>query len=422
MLELMHARSMRDDNLAFERTAGTDRPTLRPHASELPSRPLRVCVVASASLPIPPFGGYGGTQRGIHDLVVTLRARGHHVTLCGAGDCTAEVDELIAPLHHSLWSNDSPYPVDHRAALADYHARGVCEALRGRDFDVINVRYDHLGLIETLRRQHQAPVVYSLHNVASAVTRPIVERVAGRVTITAHCDSHRRQYPRAEDIQVVTYGMDVSGFEFGVAPLMQSTEAPTLPVLKRLKELGRDYLVLVGRVAPEKGQRSAIEVARRAGLPLVIVGEPFARNPSDNEYFREHVAPAIDNQHVFHVPRADEPAKRELLRLAVASLHAAGLENPHWQEPFGRVIMEALASGTPVIAFAHGSAPELLTGEVGFLCNGVSEMAQAARLVHEIPRDLCRAHAKRGFSRERVGAEFEALFQGLVASRARLAA
>lgn len=405
MLDMVQPRLMREDNMAFE----------------LPSRPMRVCVVASASLPIPPFGGYGGTQRGIHDLVVTLRARGHHVTLCGAGDCTAEVDELIAPLEHSVWSPDSPYPVDHRAALADYHARGVCEALRGRDFDVINVRYDHLGLIETLQREHHAPLVYSLHNVASAVTRPIVERVAGRVAITAHCDSHRRQYPRSEHIQVVTYGMDVGGFDFGAAPLMRSTEEPTLPVLRKLREMGRDYLVLVGRVAPEKGQRSAIEVARRAGLPLVIVGEPFARNPGDQEYFREHVAPAIDGQQVFHVPCADESDKRELLRFAVASLHAAGLENPEWQEPFGRVIMEALASGTPVIAFSHGSAPELLRGEAGVLCDGVAEMAQAARIAHEIPRERCRSHAKRNFSRERVAAEFEALFR-TVAKRPRLAA
>jgi glycosyltransferase involved in cell wall biosynthesis len=389
-------------------------PRLRRRPRPALAAPLRIAIVASASLPIPPFDGYGGTQRGIHDLIEVLRHRGHHVTLCGPGDSLTEADERITPLPRALWSEGSPYPLDERARLAERHVREVCAALRERSFDLINVRYDHYGLIEELVRQDRAPIVYSLHNVASAKTAPIVADFAGRIAINAHCASHRAQYPRPDAIDVVFYGMDVGAYPFSPAPLGASREEPTLPLLRRLKAERRDYLVSLGRVAREKGQRSAIEVARRAGLPLVLVGEPFARDPAGEVYFRDEVLPHVDGERVLFFGRANEVEKRELLRFARGLLFTTGLEHPAWKEPFGRVFMESLATGTPVIAHAHGSALDILAPEAGFLCRDVAEMVAAAGRLREIDRRACRRYAERRLDRGRMGRDYERLFREVV--------
>ncbi|HEY3358779.1 MAG TPA: glycosyltransferase [Polyangia bacterium] len=390
-------------------------PRLRrhPHGPELVA-PLRIAIVASASLPIPPFDGYGGTQRGIHDLVEVLRRRGHHVTLCGPGDSLTEVDERITPIARSLWSADSPYPAGERERLAQLHVREVCAALRERSFDLINVRHDHYGLVEELVRQDRAPIVYSLHNVASSKTIPIVRDFAGRVTINAHCASHRAQYPNPDAIDVVFYGMDVRAYPFGAAPLRETGDEPTLPLLRRLKAERRDYLVSIGRIAREKGQASAIAIARRAGLPLVLVGEPFTRDPAGDVYFREQVLPHVDGRDVLFFGRANEVEKRELLRYARGLLFTTGLEEGAWKEPFGRVFMEALATGTPVVAHDHGSAREILGPEAGFLCRDAEQMVQAVGRLEQIDRRACRRYAERRLSRERMGRDYERLFRDVV--------
>jgi glycosyltransferase involved in cell wall biosynthesis len=392
-------------------------PRLQWRPATVTGPPLRIAIVASASLPIPPFDGYGGTQRGIHDLIEVLRRRGHHVTLCGPGDSLTEVDERIAPLSRSLWSHDSPYPVAERTRLAERHVREVAAAIKERSFDLINVRYDHHGLLEELVRQARAPIVYSLHNVASAKTVPIVRDFASRVVITAHCDSHRAQYEGVDDIRVVFYGMDVGAYPFGAEPVSAARETPTLPLLRRLQQEGRDYFVSLGRVAAEKGQRSAIEIARRAGVPLVVVGEPFAREPGGDAYFRDHVLPAVDGRTIFYYGSANEVEKRELLRFARGLLFTTGMERPEWKEPFGRVFMEAFATGTPVVAHAHGSAPDIVVPEVGFLCDTIDDMVEATRQVHLINRRACRRYARLALSRERMGRDYERLFHEVVMQR-----
>jgi len=386
----------------------------QPTPNAVTGPPLRVCIVASASLPIPPFDGYGGTQRGIHDLIEVLRRRGHHVTLCGPGDSLTEVDERITPLPRSLWSADSPYPVAERERLAEVHVREVVKEVLARDFDLINVRYDHHGLLRALLAEARAPIVYSLHNVANQKTIPIVEDLAGRLVINAHCDSHRAQYPAAEQIRVVFYGMDVKAYPFSGEPLAGARELPTLPLLRRLKAERRDYVVSIGRIAREKGQASAIAAARGAGVPVIVVGEPFGRDPAGAEYFRDQILPQIDNREVFYFGSANEVEKRELLKFARALLFTTGMEQPDWKEPFGRVFMEALATGTPVVAHAHGSAPDIVVPEVGFLCGSVGEMAAALRRVHLIDRRACRRYARLALSRERMGRDYERLFREVV--------
>ena len=387
---------------------------LRPAPQLLPGPPLRICIVASASLPIPPFDGYGGTQRGIHDIIEMLRRRGHHVTLCCTGDSLTEADERIMPLPRAIWAEDSPYPVADRDRLAEQHVAGVLDALASRSFDLINVRYDHYGLLQALVQRGQAPIVYSLHNVANERTIPIVRDFAGRVTINAHCDTHRNQYPNAEELRVVYYGMDVHDYPYGPAPLSTAHEQPTLPILRQLRAEGSDYLVSVGRIGQEKGQRSAIEIARAAGLPLVIVGEPFSRDPAGQAYFAGEILPRIDGRAVRYFGRANEIEKRELVRFARAVLFTTGLEQPDWREPFARVIMESLSSGTPLVAHPNGCAAEVINDDVAVFGNDVAELARGAREIGRISRRACRRYAELAYSRTRMGRDYEALFHEVV--------
>jgi glycosyltransferase involved in cell wall biosynthesis len=391
----------------------------RPGGVTVARSALDLCLVAPPSLRIPPFHGYGGSQRGIYDLCHVLTARGHRVTLCGPGDSRASVRRLIAPLPHALWEDDSPYPRGERDALTERYAAEVAATLEREHFDLINVRFDHPGLIRALVLRDRAPVLYSCHNPASERFVRLGAELAGRLYTNAHCRAHREQYRAVPDMQVVPYGMDVHGYRFRPAPLGAWPTPPALPVLARLWRERRDYCAWIGRIAPSKGTRAAIDIARRAGLALVIAGAPENRHHPTVDYFEQRILPEVDDHDVFFAGVADEVAKQELLGGAVATLFTTGLEQPTWAEPFGRVIMESLACGTPLVAHAHGSAPEILTTDVAVLGANVAALAAAVPTARALDRSGCRRYAEHTFSRDRMGAAYEELFHAIVAREAR---
>jgi glycosyltransferase involved in cell wall biosynthesis len=384
--------------------------------------PLDICIVAPPSLRIPPFHGYGGAQRGIHDLCEVLHARGHRVTLCGPGDSTVTaVDRLIAPLPHALWEDDSPTPREEREALARRYADEVAATLARERFDLVNLRYDDGALLEAVALQDRAPVLYSCHNPASARYADVAARLAaaGRLYSNAHNRSHRAQYANVPGMHVVPYGMHVAAYRFRPAPLSGWTEPPALPLLRRLWDERRDYLVFIGRMGPKKAPASAIRIARGAGLPLVLCGAPENRNHPTVEYFEREVLPHVDDRDVFYFGVCNEAQKQELLGGARAALFTTGLEVPTWREPHARVIMEALACGTPLVAHPHGCAEEIITEDVAVFGRSVDELARAAAEVGRLDRHACRTYAEHHFSRERMGAAYEALYRALIADWAR---
>jgi glycosyltransferase involved in cell wall biosynthesis len=383
------------------------------------SEQLRIAIVAPPSLRIPPFHGYGGVQRGIYDLCEVLVALGHRVTLCGPGDSKTPAQALIAPLAHPVWEDDSPYPREERDALTDRYAAEVAEAL-GRDhFDVINVRFDHPGLLRALVEADRAPVLFSCHNPATEKLVRVGQELEGRLSVNGHCQSHRAQYA-IHGMHVVPYGMNVEACPFHARSLSGWTTEPELPALQKLWRQGRDYLAWVGRISPIKGTASAIAIAREAGLPIVIAGAPENRHRPTIDYFEREVLSVVDDDQVFYVGVADERQKLEMLGGAVASLFTTGIERPQFSEPFGRVLMESLASGTPVVGHAHGSATEILGDDVALLGSTVSELASQARAARHLDRSACRRHAEQHFSRERMGRDYVDLYRTLIDRHARL--
>jgi glycosyltransferase involved in cell wall biosynthesis len=384
--------------------------------------PLQICIVAPPSLRIPPFHGYGGAQRGIHDLCEVLHARGHHVTLCGPGDSTTpSVDRLIAPVAHAIWEDDSPYPREEREALATRYSAAVAEAIGRERFDLVNLRFDDGVLMEALVRQGRAPVLYSCHNPASARYADVAARLAreGLLYSNAHNRAHRDQYESVPGMLVVPYGMHVESYRFRPTSISRWPEAPTVPLLRRLWAERRDYLAFIGRMGPKKAPASAIAIARAAGMPIVLCGAPENRKNPTVEYHEREVLPHVDDQNVFFFGVCNETEKQEILGGAAATLFTTGLEVPSWREPNARVIMESLACGTPLVAHFHGCATEIINPDVAAFGQSVAELAAGVAAGVKRDRHGCRLYAEFAFSRERMGAAYESLYRAIIADFAR---
>ena len=212
---------------------------------------------------------------------------------------------------------------------------------------------------------------------------------AGTTTIghyVAISDADR--HPDLTYAATIYHGIDVDQFTFGAGD--------------------GGYLLFLGRIHPHKGTREAIDVARRAGMPLVIAG--IVQDP---EYYAQHVAPHVDGVAVSYVGPVG-PAQRDLLLGgAVALLHLISFD-----EPFGLSVVESLAAGTPVIAFPRGSMAEIVRpGETGFLVAGSDEAVDAVGRLGAIDRRDCRADARDRFSADRMVADYERLYQSIADQR-----
>jgi glycosyltransferase involved in cell wall biosynthesis len=166
--------------------------------------------------------------------------------------------------------------------------------------------------------------------------------------------------------------------------------------------------MFIGRMSPDKGPDRAIEVARRAGRPIVLAAK--MREPGEMAYYEQHVRPLLGPDATF-LGEADTATRLEFLQ------NAEALVNPiRWPEPFGLVMAESLACATPVIAMPYGAAPEIVDdGRTGFLCSGFDEMVEAVDRIGDIDRQVCRQAALERFSVDRMAADHTALYRRLVA-------
>jgi glycosyltransferase involved in cell wall biosynthesis len=319
-----------------------------------------ICVIAPPWLPVP-APAYGGTEAVLDQLVRGLERAGHHVLLVAHPDSTCPVDRAsVVPAADAEPMGRIPIELE--------HVIGAYEL--ARDADVI---HDH-----TLTGPFHAaqaggpPVVTTNHGpfdrTLSAVYRSIADRVG--VVAISHSQASTAALPLAG---VIHHGVDLAEFPFG---------------------RGGDYAVFLGRRAPEKGAHRAIAAARAAGMPLFLAAK--MREAGEIAYFEEFVRPHLGPD-VVYLGELDWAAKTTLLAGACA------LVNPiRWPEPFGMVMLEALACGTPVVGFDAGAAPEIVEhGRSGYLVRTGAELADALARVDRIDRADCRARARQ-FSVERM--------------------
>jgi glycosyltransferase involved in cell wall biosynthesis len=320
---------------------------------------MRVALVAPPFIPVPPVR-YGGTELFIAHLAEGLTRLGHEVVVYANGE-SKPTGELRWLFERGEW----PIQDHGRASFQELtHTSWACADAAGHA-DLIHV---NSGPGVVFSRFLDVPFVATLHHPAEAGLSALYAR---------HPDVHYVAISRSQQalesmprLTTVHHGVDLARY--------------------RLGEVKSGYLAFLGRIAPSKAPHLAIEVAERAGLPLKIAGEI---QPCYADYWESMVKPRIDGRRVEYVGEADLEAKNQLLGHASAFLFPI-----QWNEPFGLVMVEAMACGTPVLAFGVGSVPEVVRdGVSGWICRDVDDMVRRARQPG-ITASSCRAHVAAHFT------------------------
>ena len=319
---------------------------------------LRIAMLAPPWISVP-SPGYGGVESVVSALTEALVRRGNAVTLfCAPGSVSrATVVPLLDEPHPSEIER-SLYEVDHVGRAFDQ----IDLALGANRFDVV---HDHCGFTGlAMANRIDTPLVHTLHGPFTPATAAFYGRHGHKGTLVGISRAQLASAPPGlGSIESIPNPIDLRAWTF--------------------QERKGDYLLWVGRMTPEKGPHRAIAAARAVDVPLVLAG---VIQPGQQAFFDREVAPHIDGTRVRFVGEIGGAAKRSLFA------RARGLLMPiRWDEPFGMVMVEALACGTPVIAFPEGAARELVVdGTTGFLVNGVRSMADAIGQLHRIDARACR--------------------------------
>jgi glycosyltransferase involved in cell wall biosynthesis len=327
-------------------------------------------VLAPISWRVPPRH-YGPWELFASLLTEGLVSRGHEVTLFATGD--SQTSAHLRSVVPRGWSED--LSVDPKVAEC-LHISGVFE--RASEFDVIHNSFDFLPL--TYSGLTPTPVVTTIHGFSSPEIVPVYAKYNQGTFYVAISDADR--HPSLDYVATIHHGIDIGAFRFNQSP--------------------NAYVAFFGRIHPDKGVVAAIEAARAAGVPLRIAGII-----QDEVYFQKEVAPRLDGDRVRFVGPVRAENRSAFLGGARALLHLVNFD-----EPFGLSVVEAMACGTPVIAFDRGSMPELLIeGITGTLVPDVASAAEALRHVHRFDRATVRAHAVQRFSSDRMVDSYVAAYR-----------
>ena len=335
---------------------------------------MRIGVLASVAHRTPPFH-YGPWELVASTLAEGFVARGHDVTLFATADSWTS-GTLCGTAPHG-------YEEDPDVDAGVWSPLHVATAFEHADrLDVLANHFDFLPL--TYSRLVRTPVVTTIHGFSSPRIVPAFRAyadIAHYVAISA-ADRH----PDLPYAATIHHGIDTAAFTFQADP--------------------GEHLLFLGRIHPDKGTHLAVEVARRTGVPLVIAGIVH-----DEDYFLQAVRPQVDGRLVRYVGSVGPQERDELLRGALGLLHLV-----EFAEPFGLSVVEALATGTPVIARPRGSLPELVRhGRTGFLVDDVDGAVAAVNELTTLDRADCRADAVERFDQQRMVDAYLDLFHRVVA-------
>jgi glycosyltransferase involved in cell wall biosynthesis len=337
---------------------------------------VRIAVLAPISWRVPPRH-YGPWEQFASLLTEGLVARGVDVTLFATGDSltTARLSSVTA----RGWSEDGE--TADAKVLECLHISAVFE--RAGEFDLIHNSFDFLPL--TYSALVSTPVLTTIHGFSSPAIVPVYEKYNRHGAYVAISEADR--HPRLDYVATIHHGIDTDEF-----PLRSCSDG---------------YLLFFGRIHPHKGAAEAIEVARRVGLPLVMAGIV-----QDREYFEQRVAPHVDGQNVRYLGPVGPDRRAALLGGAQALLHLISFD-----EPFGFSVVEAMACGTPVVAFKRGSMPELIDeGRTGFLVDDEDQAAAAVHRVGSLDRPDIRRIAVERFGCDRMVDDYLAAYARVLAT------
>lgn len=335
---------------------------------------MRIAQLSPLAERVPPKK-YGGTERVVHALTEELLRRGHDVTLFATADAiTSARLHAAAPRGLRELRVKDPYGSNNWTMLEI----GECYAMQD-SFDVI---HDHLAPL-SLATAHIArtPVLMTMHGPFSRDNRKMFQSLR-RPYIATVSESQVYAAPNINHIGTVYNGLPMDTYPFGAA--------------------SDEYLLFVGRICMEKGTHIAIEVARELDWPLIIAAK---LEPVDERYFEQYVKPHLTDR-IQWIGEVSEDERNTLMSKARCYLHPVT-----WREPFGLVMIEAMACGSPVVGFDRGSVREIVqTGVTGHVVHDVEGMLEAVEAISTIDRALCRDHALKNFSVQRMADSYEALY------------
>jgi glycosyltransferase involved in cell wall biosynthesis len=361
----------------------------------LAEQPLRIAMLAPVSWPVPPTG-YGPWEQVISNITEELVRLGHDVTLFAApgSKTSARLVETV-PHAFSLWPETELKTVQRLdpesgllcgppsfRAIEQQHIATAMEAVAEGGFDVVHNHLHVHGLV--FSRLIPCPMVTTLHGSAWVrALHPIFDRYRDRPYVSIS-NAERQLKPDLNYVATVYNGIRLEEF-----PLCLEKE---------------DYLLFAGRFSPEKGVDRAIQIARRSGMPLHIAGLVESQYQG---YFDEHVKPYLDDKNISYLGLLSQND------LAHEYQHARALLFPiSWCEPCGMVLIESLASGTPVIGSRYGAVPEVLCdGQTGFVVDGVEEAVAAVGRLSQIDARACRVSAETRFSAAVMAAGYEVAYR-----------
>jgi len=339
---------------------------------------VRIAVVSTSAVAVPP-PGYGGTEEMVHDLTEGLVQAGHEVTLFATGDSqTAAALRFLYP--RAVWPPDP---------LAEsLHAAWACSELARGGWDVVHA---HQPAMVALSALVPAPLVYTLHHERRDVLSTLYARFPDVQYVAISARQRDLETPLPH-VTVVHHGVDPARF-----PLVERPSS---------------YVAFIGRFAPEKAPHLAIDAARMAGVAIRLAGRPHVGE--GEEYHAREMEPRLRYDGVTWVGEVGGDDKAAFLGGARAMLLPIC-----WEEPFGLVTVEAMLTGTPVIAFARGSAPEIVEdGVTGFVVEDVAGMAGAIPRAATLDRERIRARAIARFRAARMVGDHLDVYRAAIARRA----
>jgi len=348
---------------------------------------MRIAVVAPPYLPVPPIG-YGGTERIISLLTEGLVQNGHDVTLFASGDSQTK-SKLVSLFPRALGNSG----LQKNSALLPLLQYREC-LLRQNDFDIIHSHSQYLGLFTF--EKVKPKVVHTWHgsfykDEVTEEKRLVLEKFK-KSNFISISNNQRGAMPELNYVKTVYNAIDMSDYSL--------VESPK-----------KTYLLWLGRITEKKGPLEAIKVAKELNMSLVISG---TIDPIDQEYFDSVIKPELNTKLIKFYPELKKIEEvRELYQNALCTLYPIS-----WHEPFGLVMIESMACGTPVVAYNVGSVPEIITDEkTGFIVDpalGIEGLKNAVKKVNQIKRSDCRKDVEARFSKERMIKDYTEVYRELL--------
>ncbi len=340
---------------------------------------MRIAQVSPLYESVPPQR-YGGTERVVSYLTEELVRQGHEVTLFASGDSSTSA-KLVSCCPRSLRTDPGcADPMVHHYLMLEKVFNGASE------FDLIHFHIDYLHF--PLSRWRGLMQLSTLHGRLDLPDLVLLYEEFREMPLISISDAQRRPISSALWLGTVYHGLPENLFNFHETP--------------------ENYLAFLGRISPEKRVDRAIEIAKRTGMPLKIAAKI---DKVDQEYFEEVIKPLLDHRLVEFVGEIGDREKNEFLGNAYAVLFPID-----WLEPFGLVMIEAMACGTPVIAWPHGSVPEVMEdGVTGFIVEDLDDAVQAIEKLASFDRRQCRQVFERRFTADRMASDYVNIYERFVA-------